>query len=145
MLRIQSSKVNEFLANNKYDVMQYVAAFIPDVVKKETDVLSFVRRILHDTQSQGTFSKTFEHSGDTRNKNIRAFAMFLLEEAGRVKLWDSESESHARIDTDGNISTYQTDIPQIEISWQTNTDTQTFQCIVHYVEGDSDIAETWKL
>jgi len=143
MLQLQPDNIKTFLSENAYDVVKYIATFIPPVIKNETDLLSFVRRILSDTQEQGTFSKTFEHKSDNRNENLRAFAKFVLEEVGRVGLWETETESHARIDPDGTLTTYSTDIPQIEVSWQKDSDDKTFQCVIHYVEGDSEVIGTW--
>lgn len=145
MLRIEQNNVKAFLSENTYTIVRYMATFIPQVIKDETDVLAFVRRILADTQSQGAFSKTFVHKGDKQNEDIRAFAMYLLEEAGRVGLWELEKEQHAHIDPDGNIETYHTEIPQIEVSWSRNTEENTFICTIHYVEGDSETIGTWKL
>lgn len=145
MLKIEQENVKAFLSDNTYDIVRHIATFIPQVIKNETDVLAFVRRILADTQAQGAFSKTFEHAGGKQGEDMRAFAMYLLEEAGRVGLWELEKEQHAHIDPDGNIETYHTEIPQIEVSWSRHSDDETFVCTIHYVEGDSEQIGTWKL
>lgn len=145
MLRIEQNNAKTFLSEHTYDVVKYIATFIPQVIKKETDVLAFVRRILADTQKTGAFAKTFEHDGNKESENIRAFAMYVLEEAGHVGLWKTETEPHVRIDPDGNLDTYQTTIPQIEVSWSRNMEAKTFVCTIHYVEGDNETVGTWKL
>lgn len=145
MLRIEQNNVKAFLSENTYTIVRHMATFIPEKIKNETDVLAFIRRILTDTQERGAFSKTFVHKGGKQGDDMRAFAMYLLEEAGQVGLWEIEKEAHAHIDTDGNVVTYETDIPQIEISWSRNREEQTFICTIHFVEGDSETIGTWKL
>lgn len=143
MLRIQPNNIKSFLLNNKTDVVKEVLTFIPSVIKEETDVSQFVQRILSRTSKQGTFKKTFVHKSNNKEENIRAFAMFLLEHAGNVPLWEPQKEQHVRITPEGQFQRFETDIPQIEVSWSRKKRTKEFQCTIHYVEGDKETVEAW--
>lgn len=148
MLRLQPNTFESFLSTHKTEVVKHLLSFVPTVIREETDDLSvFVQRILVCARENGAFSKTFVYRGmdNQSGASIRAFSMFLLEQAHKVGLWKTQTETHAVIDKAGDIHTHSTDIPQIELSWIRNKETNRFDCMIHFVEGDTQCVESWDI
>lgn len=148
MLRLQPNMLESFLSDHKKEVVKHLLSFVPQVIRDETDDLSnFIQRILQCARKNGAFSKTFVYKGravsDPADDGIRAFSMFILEHAHNVGLWEIQTESHATIDPNGDIHPYDIIIPQIELSWELDKGTKCFNCIVHFVEGDTQFLESW--
>lgn len=118
-------------------IIEQIIKYIPTQLLDLTDdKTALVSRILKNSNING------ELSIDNKLSSA-ANAQSMLIAAGDVTLKNPILEPHIRITESGKFMPFNLEIPQVNLRWVVNGDK--LDCIILYVEGDSEVWQSWKL
>ena len=143
MIKINRGEAKDFIRDNSQIVLTSMANYLPQLVRTESDdPVALLKRMFKETQTHVLDEISFKSGSDDEitRKELDLFTQLVLSRVA-VTLRKPISEPRKKIQDDGSIVAVDIPVDQIMVQWRQTTDG--FVCLLHFLEGDSEIVQTW--